>query len=215
MLKKLLISFTPPIVINFLREVYFFLNAKITNSLFDGDDDLFKRTISKNSIYAEYGSGASTIWVAKNIGCEILSVDSSAEWISKVKTECIAYPKLTMHLADIGEVGPWGRPVNYLKANNFHDYTDWIWSSKKKPNVILIDGRFRVCCFLTCILNAESGTKILFDDYTNRPHYHYVEKYIKPIETCGRQALFIVPNKEILNLNTLTDSIDKFRFVFD
>lgn len=216
MFKKILISLTPPIVFYLLRKAKkAFLNTKNTDSLFDGDDKLFKRTISKNSIYAEYGCGASTIWVAKNVGCEILSVDSSSEWISKVKNECIAYSKLTLHLADVGEVGDWGTPVGYMRADNFNEYTDWIWTNNQKPSVILIDGRFRVCCFLTCILNAESGTKILFDDYTNRPQYHYVEKYIKPIETCGRQALFIVLKKEIFNVNDLTDSIDKFRFVFD
>ena len=57
--------------------------------------------------------------------------------------------------------------------------------------------------------------QIIFDDYTNRPQYHYVEKYIKPIETFGRQALFVVPKKETLNIHSLTDSINKFRYVFD
>jgi hypothetical protein len=193
-----------------------FFNNNNSDSLFDGDDAMFKRTISKSSIYAEYGCGASTIWVAKNVGCEILSVDSSSEWISKVKNECAAYSKITLHLADVGEVGAWGFPVGYMKADNFSEYSDWIWTNNQKPNVILIDGRFRVCCFLTCVLNSEIGTKIIFDDYTNRPQYHYIENYVKPIETCGKQALFIVPKIcEIININSLKDSINKFRFVFD
>ena len=30
---------------------------------------------------------------------------------------------------------------------------------------VLVDGRFRVCCFLTSLKNAEQGTRIIFDDY--------------------------------------------------
>ena len=48
---------------------------------------------------------------------------------------------------------------------------------KKSPKLVIVGGRFRVCYFLTSLKFAEEGTKILFDDYANRPHYHFVEKY--------------------------------------
>jgi hypothetical protein len=38
-----------------------------------------------------------------------------------------------------------------------------------KPDLVLIDGRFRLACFLHPLLAAAPGTPILFDDYTNRP----------------------------------------------
>jgi hypothetical protein len=108
-----------------------------------------------------------------------------------------------------------GRPLGYTRLENFNDYTDWIWMNDKKPNLVLVDGRFRVCCFLTSLIFAEKGTKIFFDDYTNRPHYHFVEKFIKPSETCGRQALFIVPKRGVLDIRGIKEAIVKFRFVFD
>lgn len=208
---KIIKSLLPPIVPYLVRKLY----APLKNNLFDGDDELFKREVKDITLYAEYGCGASTIWVAKNTMCQIFSVDSSSEWIQKVENECEAKNRLTLYLADVGPVGAWGRPKSYEMSKNFNDYTDWIWTNKQKPELVLIDWRFRVCCFLTCLLNGVSGTKIIFDDYTNRPHYHFVEKYVKPIKTCGRQALFVIPDKDTINADDINISIKQFRFVFD
>jgi hypothetical protein len=67
-----------------------------------------------------------------------------------------------------------------------------MWQEKISPDLVLIDGRFRVFCFLTSVKFAPVGTKILFDDYINRPFYHVVEEFCERIDTCGRQALFEV-----------------------
>ena len=106
-------------------------------------------------------------------------------------------------------------PLNYERENFFNSYTDWIWQQKYKPTVVLIDGRFRVCCFLTTLINSNSGTKIIFDDYNDRDHYHYVEKYIKPTKKNNRQSLFIVPGKDQLDIDKIKKSINNFRYVFD
>lgn len=204
-----------PLVPRQFKELYSSSRSNRPGLLFDGDDLLFKATIDRDSVYGEYGCGASTVWVAKNVGCEILAVDSSIEWLEKVRAECGSFAKLSLHHADVGPVGDWGRPVSYRNSANFADYTDWMWSNIKKPNVVLVDGRFRVCCFLTSLIHGEEGASILFDDYTNRPHYHYVEKYIKPLEVCGRQALFKIPAKEALDVEDIQGSIDRFRYVFD
>ena len=83
------------------------------------------------------------------------------------------------------------------------------------PKLVLVDGRFRVCCFLTSLKFAEAGTKIIFDDYVNSPHYHFIEKYVSRINQCGRQCLFIVPTKSKIDMNSLNKDIDAFRFVMD
>ena len=41
-----------------------------------------------------------------------------------------------------------GRPDDYSMRDNFIEYANDIWSHKLKPNVVLIDGRLRVFCFL-------------------------------------------------------------------
>ena len=88
-------------------------------------------------------------------------------------------------------------------------------STLQTPKLVLVDGRFRVCCFLTNLKFAEEGTKILFDDYTNRPHYHFVEKYVSRFKECGRQCMFVVPSKADIDMVELEKDIVSFRNVMD
>jgi len=77
------------------------------------------------------------------------------------------------------------------------------------PNVILIDGRFRVACFLASLLLAKPGTIILFDDYVNRPHYHVVEKHLSLSKAAGRMVEFVIKEnlvKELILLDLMTYS---------
>ena len=74
---------------------------------------------------------------------------------------------------------------------------------------------YRVCCFLTSLIKAAEGTKILFDDYADRKYYHYIENFIKLVKRYKRQSLFIVPKKNKLNVAEIKKSISHFRYVFD
>jgi hypothetical protein len=186
------------------------------NALFFGNDYLFKKTIKNKKIYGEYGCGESTSWILKNTKLKVISVDTSNQWIQSVLNENFSNKnRLNIKHADLGKVGNMGRPNSYVKSEMFSIYTDWIWYQEDKPSVVLIDGRFRVCCFLTSIKFAEEGTKILFDDYTSRPHYHFIEKYVNRIEECGRQCLFEVPSKNEIDFISLEEDIKHFRYVMD
>ena len=213
MIKKIIRSLIPPIIYKFLSYIKK-LKKYDQNKLFDGNDDLFKNSFSQDDIYGEYGCGQSTIWVSRKFNITIYSVESDRFWKKKIsnkvkKENCIIY------YANIGIVGDWGKPINYERESYFCNYTDWIWQQKHKPSVILIDGRFRVCSFLTSLIHAKAGSKILFDDYNDRQQYHYIEKYIKPIKKNKRQSLFIVPEKKDLQIEKIKKSIEKFRYVFD
>lgn len=183
--------------------------------LFEGDEALFIDILNQTRVYGEYGCGASTIWVARNTGCAIRGVDTSRVWIDTVAAACTDRADIDLHHSDLGDLGDWGRPVSYSKARDFPDYTDWLWRSGARPDTVLIDGRFRVCCFMTSVLNADPGTRLIFDDYTNRPWYHIVEDILPVARTCGRQALFQVPGPGAIDRARATDLVEKFRYVFD
>ena len=212
MLTKIIQFLLPPII----PYLYIKFFSSINKSLFDGNDFLFKKSIEGIKIYGEYGCGISSKWMLKNTSSIVISVDSSKEWVEKVKTENKNHQsRLKIKHVDLGKVGDWGRPISYLKCSNFSDYTDYIWERSEKPKLVLIDGRFRVCCFLTSLKFADPGTKIIFDDYVNRPQYHFVEKYVSRMNKCGRQCLFVVPSKNSINMDKLNKDIDSFRFVMD
>ena len=212
MFKKIIQLLLPPII----PYLYIKFFSSINKSLFDGNDFLFKKSLEGIRIYGEYGCGLSSKWMLKNTNCKVISVDSSKEWVEKTKTENKKYlSKLKINHIDLGKVRRWGFPLSYVKSNNFQDYTDYIWKQSVTPTFVLVDGRFRVCCFLTSLKFADPGTKIIFDDYVNRPYYHFIEKYVSRINECGRQCLFIAPSKSQIDIDTLNKDIDAFRFVMD
>jgi hypothetical protein len=214
-LKKIIFKFlkliTPPIFITSFFRIKTYFESK--DRLFDGDDNLFKKYLKNCQFYAEYGCGKSTNWVLENTNAVVYSVDTSNDWVKK--TDRKNNDKLNIKYVNVGEIGPWGTPLTYKKSDSFKIYTDWIWSHDYKPKCVLIDGRFRVCCFLTSLKFADEGTVLIFDDYIERPYYHIVEKYIQRTEFTKRQCIFIVPNKSKINLVELDDDIANFRYVID
>ncbi len=161
--------------------------------LFDGNDAAFKSVIQGIDYYGEYGMGKSTIWVANNTQIKkIFAVDTSKEWVDKVQSG-VGTDVLEAEWVDLGQLAKWGMPVDYSKRESILNYVESIWEREQKPQLVLVDGRFRVACFLYSLATGAPGTKIIFDDYTDRPHYHLVEEFVKRSETCGRQCVFIIP----------------------
>lgn len=169
--------------------------------LFEGEGDAFKQLAMRASVYGEYGVGESTLWVANNTQARVLAVETDGTWVERVK-QSVSREEIQIIHADLGPVGDYGRPVDYQKFDSFPDYFEGIWNGGSKPDLVLIDGRFRVACFLTSLLFCEEGTIIIFDDYKDRSHYHIVERVIAPSAVSGRQAIFNVEleklNKELI-----------------
>ena len=205
--------YLPPVAFDIARKLR---GYDAPNVLFDSDDRVFKDAVADSNVYGEYGCGKSTTWVLANTSAQIIAVDTSKEWVEVVKNSNASHrDRLTIGHADVGDVGMWGRPLTYERKDSFSHYTDYLWRQALTPDVVLVDGRFRVCCFLTSLKFAPAGTKIIFDDYINRPHYHFVENYAKRSLVCGRQCLFIVPPKDGIDMDALDKDIDGFRYVMD
>ena len=64
---------------------------------------------------------------------------------------------------DLGKLKTWGTPQGYEYRHNFKKYLNAIWEKSFKPDLVLVDGRFRVACFLTSLLNADELRKIIMD----------------------------------------------------
>ena len=180
--------------------------------LFDGDDYLFKQYLINCDYYFEYGVGASTSWVLENTKSKIISVDTDKKWINTVDV-CNKDYRIKLIWVNLGDLENWGRPKNYKYRNKFIDYISNVWNFNEKADVILIDGRFRVACFLYSLINAKTDSIIIFDDYNNRPYYHVIEEIVPIYKTCGRQALFKVP--KLFNNSLAQELLNNFIYVFD
>ena len=189
-----------------LKSVIKLTNRSDDQLLFNGDDKLFKDLIKNVDTYFEYGCGKSTEYVYKYSNCNIYSVDTDQDWVKKIQqlTNGEKEKRLTIDWIDVGNVENWGYPITYAKRKYFFNYANNFYKKNCKPDLVLIDGRFRIFCFLTTLKKAPSGTKIIFDDYTNRPLYHIAEEFSPVLEKCGRQALFEVNSKAKNNINEET-----------
>jgi hypothetical protein len=150
--------------------------------------------------YLEYGAGGSTM-LASEVGVPVvLSVESDREWLSAVERKLARRPSasefVSLHI-DIGPVKDWGFPVADTHWKNFSNYPLFAWEEcirrDLKPDLVLIDGRFRVACFIATLLFAQPGCRILFDDYGDRPDCKVVERFVQPAAMAGRMAEFVVP----------------------
>lgn len=152
---------------------------------------MFKRYLQQATHFLEFGCGGSTCLAATTPTLQtIVSVESDAAWIEKVRSHVGSGSgsgrgsRCTLVHGDIGPVKEFGHPVSLVaQAPLFSNYTTTPFMSlSHTPDLILIDGRFRVACALQAFLRFPNAT-ILFHDFTIRTAYHAVLKVSDVIET--------------------------------
>jgi len=151
-------------------------------------------------VILEYGSGGSTRIAAQMPGKLVYSVESDQKWALDLQREIDAsnpQSAITLYPVDIGQVGPWGRPVDDSKWRSYHRYPMAIWDERffRHPDLVLIDGRMRCACFVTTMMRITRPVTVLFDDYGARPMYRRLEQLIEPTRVINTMAHFeLVPD---------------------
>ena len=169
-----------------------------------------KKVIDNAKIILEYGSGGSTIYGGKSNAEAIITTENDRNFLHSVIEEYDKNgPTLIPVYVYVGETKMWGYPINQDFKHMWSEYpvAPWKMAREKRlnPDTIIIDGRFRVACFLYSIGHSKPGTTIFWDDYVNRKSYHVVEEICKPQKIHGRAAVFI-KNNETFN----QDMFDKY-----
>lgn len=171
---------------------------------------LLNDSLDRATHYLEYGIGGSTVLAAQKSLRTIIAIDSSKEWVDKVKTDIeksFYNGNINLLLADLGATSDWGYPTNDQLVKNWPRYYSSPWISYKAlnahPDLILIDGRFRTPCFLYSLLHCKNGTRILWDDYQNRPEYHFIEKILPPQGLVEDMAIFSANENIDKNMATI------------
>jgi hypothetical protein len=165
----------------------------------------FTNKLAPAKRYLEFGTGGSTFLAAK-LGVDFSAVDSDPYFLRNLqkKIRTAGHDRNTgqrFYHADIGPTGPWGYPVGPISAERlrkFRRYSDVPQSStcdELVPDLVLVDGRFRVACALkTLRLLAETENwTLVVDDYTNRPSYHIIAEFAHLERVVGRMAVFTAP----------------------
>ena len=154
-------------------------------------------------VYLEYGSGGSTRLAVRLQVPHVFSVESDQAYgraVRRVVQQELGATEFEMLLPDLGPTGAWGFPSNTERFRNWSSYPIRIWSLLKErqlsPDLVLVDGRFRVACLLASLLASRPGTALVFDDYAGRHNkYGVVQSFVPVSRMIGRAALFETPER--------------------
>lgn len=169
-----------------------------------------------SSVILEYGSGGSTILAASK-GKMVISTESSAPWLVEImgayKEQKLSGDIIPIH-GDIGPTKEWGKPQNDVHWKKWPDYSKKAWNYCKEndinPDLVLIDGRFRVACFIASCINITSPTRILFDDFVKRPEYHVVKKIVEPTEIIDDRLAVFDLDTNMISTKFLLNNLNRF-----
>ena len=158
-----------------------------------------REMLKTSNSYLEYGSGATTVMAASMGVRHVVTTESDPNWLAALrhKLRLLGSPtQAELIHVDIGPTGDWGFPPSESNWREYPKYPVVGWthclSRRLTPDVVLIDGRFRVACFLASLVFGTQGTRILFDDYFDRPYYHTVEQFLRPAARHDRAAEFVI-----------------------
>lgn len=106
-----------------------------------------EQIINRSSSILEFGSGMSTIWLAKRC-LELVSLESNQDWFVRVKKQ--------LRLKNINNVD-----IRFVEGSEY-------FSLERFPNdyfdFVLIDGDYRNKCAQNCIKKLKHGGYIYLDD---------------------------------------------------
>lgn len=169
--------------------------------------NVLKTYLYKSTNYVEFGSGGSTVLAdtISNIQ-SIISVESDKMFGKHVQSLC---SKAQIIWINIGEISSYGHPKDDSMKNCWPNYSS---VDVGMPDTILIDGRFRVACGLQCCLKYR-GSTILIHDFTNRPEYHVLLKFLDIEDQVD--TLVVTRVKPNINKEELLTLYEKYMFIQD
>jgi predicted O-methyltransferase YrrM len=168
--------------------------------LFEGEFEVMRRIMqSGRRRYQEFGIGGSTLMAVRSEFESIVSVDSDPNWIAAARenqeiSEAIRAGRADIRHADIGPVAMWGHPSDLRHMRIWPAYVATAWEAWEErgaiPDLIFIDGRFRVACCLSAILLSDPGSRcsqeplvMLHDVCPDRPYYNAVFEFFDIVES--------------------------------
>lgn len=145
------------------------------------NNNFFKEELKKSKLYLEFGSGNSTLYAAK-LKKKFISIETDKNFFNfindKINNRGLRY-------CNIGLTSYYSIPL-FINQKKILNYSKSIFEEflKKKliPDLILVDGRFRVLvCMQAHIFMSriKKNIKIIIDDYAQRYYYHILENFFR------------------------------------
>ena len=194
---------------------------KVSNKINFGSsvsNTYFRKELKKSNFYLEYGAGNSTI-LANELNKNFISIEADKSFYRYMKKKINE-----IFYLDLGPTKYYSIPIlpTFLLKKKIKNYSSFIEKFyrdfNKIPDLILIDGRFRVFVTLTiikfCLKRKKNfNVKIIIDDFKYRKDYQIL-KYFFKIKLIGRFGIINLNNQTKINLKNYNNSINKFIYDF-
>jgi hypothetical protein len=181
--------------------------------LFGGERDLLERVLVHSKCYMEFGLGGSSLLAVRRHIPTIVAVESDPVWAETVRS----HPEIAPRVAagsmavlgcDIGPVRDWGAPRDRAAINRWPAYLAAGWAEwdrrREAPDLVFVDGRFRVACCLSIVLATGAGRVVsppqvlLHDVSEQRPTYQQVFEFFDVEQS--ENSLFLLRMRADANL---------------
>jgi hypothetical protein len=163
--------------------------------------EYFQCRLSAAHGYVEYGSGGSTLLAAAQ-GLPFVSIESDAAFADAVRRSIMALTdsqeiaRRVRHI-NIGMTHEWGEPVFTGPSKRRYQlwrrycWAPWVEPPVGEPDLVFVDGRFRVACTVATLLalGSDREYEILVDDYSDRPHYRVLAEIAQIRQIVDRMAI--------------------------
>lgn len=168
--------------------------------------DAFLRSRGFKTSVFEYGSGASTLWLARRCG-KVYSVEHDLRWAEQTRKLCSAYPNVSVSAVPASPLTPTARCRSGRHGwtnQAFDQYVESIREYAFNFDLIIIDGRARAECLDEAVSKLNRGGLIVFDN-SNR------QRYRRALDAAGlpkRAFRGLVPSLPFPGETTVLGTID-------
>jgi len=131
----------------------------------------------------EYGSGASTVWMARR-GARVTSVDHDQDWVNRLQSRLAQFPDIDLrYVAPYRAAKPeYASDVGDWRGWEFKDYVESIGIGDCEYDLIIVDGRSRASCLLYSMDRLSPRGIIVFDNSRRA-------RYRSAIESSGLEKI--------------------------
>ncbi len=180
----------------------------------DAEVALLTSFLRQSRRYFEFGCGGSTFVASRTVAGRVTAVDSSAPWLERMREACRGEggrAELNLIHVDIGPVGELGMPVDPATRDRWPAYYETVWRhpGSLDADLFLVDGRFRVACFMKTLLNCSPDAVIMIHDFT-RPYYQVIRQVAREIASVDSLSAFLPKPGQSREL--IADILERHRF---
>lgn len=180
------------------------ITSNITILMTMSERVLFWRYLCNSTRYFEYGSGGSTELASLTTNLnQFATVDSDVTFATQLiqrtpsLLQALSIGRMLAFHADIGPIREFGHPLNAEHQHLWRNYPQYVLRMPWTPDLVLVDGRFRVASALFALLavSKERGL-VLIHDFFSRPHYHTLLDFAETFD-CVHDLLVVRPRPDI------------------